>query len=121
MRLDDFDPNAINVEDQRGSGFSIGGAGGKLGCGSIVIALIAYFVFGADPMATLGGLEQGQTSGPVATRGGTDVTSSCTLDQFSKESCNALSSLNNAWSQVFKASNVEFTPRTLVFYSQMGQ
>lgn len=29
MRLDDFDPNAINVEDQRGGGMSIGGAAAR--------------------------------------------------------------------------------------------
>ena len=41
MRLDDFDPNSINVEDQRGTGggFRMGGAGGKLGCGTAREAL----------------------------------------------------------------------------------
>ena len=43
MRLDDFDPNAIKVEDQRGTGggFRMGGRGGQLGCGTILIALVA--------------------------------------------------------------------------------
>ena len=46
MRLDDFDPNAIDVEDQRGSGGFGGGlplglGGGRIGCGTLVIALIA--------------------------------------------------------------------------------
>ena len=40
MRLDDFD-NSINVEDQRGGGGArFSGPGGKIGCGSLVIALI---------------------------------------------------------------------------------
>ena len=66
MRLDDFD-NSINVEDQRGGGgsrFPMGG-GGKLGCGSIVIALIAALVFGVDPAQMLGSMQQGQVSAPV--------------------------------------------------------
>ena len=42
MRLDDFDPDSVRIEDQRGGrmGLPMGG-GGKLGCGSIVIILIA--------------------------------------------------------------------------------
>ena len=63
MRLDDFDPNSIKVEDQRGSGFSLGGTGGRVGCGSIVIALIAALVFGVDPGQMLGGM-QGADTGP---------------------------------------------------------
>ncbi len=120
MRLDDFDPNAISVEDQRGSGLSLGGAGGKIGCGSIVVALIAYFVFGADPMSTLGQM-QGQSSAPVATQGGTNVSESCSVDQFSKESCNTLFSLNKTWAPLFQQANIPFEPPKLVFYSQMGR
>lgn len=122
MKLDDFD-NSINVEDQRGSGFSIGGAGGKLGCGSIVIALIGALVFGIDPGQMLGTLQQGQGGGTaqVQTRGGTTVAESCTADEFSRESCNALSSLNATWQPLFQEANIPFTPPKLVFYSQMGQ
>ena len=120
MRLDDFDPNAVNVEDQRGSGRSIGMAGGKIGCGTLVIALIAAVVFGVDPSQMLGGLEQAQTQGPVQTQGGTTASESCTIDPLSRETCNALSSLNKTWAPVFAASNVQFTPPKLVFYSQAG-
>lgn len=35
MRLDEFDPNAINIEDQRGGGRRLpGGRGGQVGCGT---------------------------------------------------------------------------------------
>jgi predicted metalloprotease len=121
MRLDDFDPNAVNVEDQRGGGFSMGGAGGKLGCGTLVIALIGALVFGIDPTAMLGGLEQVQQQGPVQTQGGTDASSSCTIDAISRETCSALSSLNKTWAPVFAAANVPFKQPKLVFYSQMGR
>ena len=120
MRLDDFDPNAVNVEDQRGSGRSIGMAGGKIGCGTLVIALIAAVVFGVDPTQMLGGLEQGQSQGPVQTQGGTTASESCTTDPLSRESCNALSSLNKTWEPVFRASNIQFAQPKLVFYSQAG-
>ncbi|MET0252164.1 MAG: neutral zinc metallopeptidase [Novosphingobium sp.] len=120
MRLDDFDPRNINVEDQRGSGFSLGGAGGRVGCGSIVIALIAALVFGVDPGQMLGTM-QGSQSGPVATQGGTSSSESCSVDQVSRESCNALSSLNKTWTPLFAEAKIPFTPPKLVFYSQAGQ
>ena len=120
MRLDDFDPNSVNVEDQRGSGFSLGGTGGRVGCGSIVIALIAALVFGVDPSQMLGG-SQGEPTGQVAPQGGTNATESCSIDAVSRESCNALSSLNKTWAPLFEAAKVPFTPPKLVFYSQMGR
>lgn len=132
MRLDDFDPNEVNVEDQRGSGggmrgFPIGGRGGSLGCGTLVIALIAAVVLGVDPSQMLGGLEQaqqqlpqqqGQAQGPAA--GGANASESCTIDASSKQTCNALSSLNKTWAPVFQQAGVEFRRPKLVFYSQMG-
>jgi predicted metalloprotease len=120
MRLDDFDPNSVNVEDQRGSGFSIGGTGGRVGCGGIVIALIAALVFGVDPSQMLGTMA-GSDSGQVTTQGGTNASESCNVDQFSKESCNSLSSLNKTWAPLFQQANIPFTPPKLVFYSQMGR
>jgi predicted metalloprotease len=120
MRLDDFDPNAVNVGDQRGSGFSLGGTGGRVGCGSLVIALIAALVFGVDPTQMLGGMS-GSDTGSVATQGGSNATESCTVDAVSRESCNALSSLNKTWAPLFEAAKLPFTPPRLVFYSQMGR
>jgi predicted metalloprotease len=120
MRLDDFDPNSVNIGDQRGSGFSLGGAGGKVGCGSIVIALIGALIFGVDPGQMLGTMN-GADTGQVATAGGSSATESCSVDQVSRESCNALSSLNKTWTPLFAAANIPFTPPKLVFYSRMGQ
>jgi len=124
MRLDDFDPGSINVEDQRGrGGFPMGG-GGKIGCGTIVIAIIAAVVFGIDPMQTIGGIEAVQNStqqaGP-APKSGAAPSESCSTDALSKESCNALSSLNKTWQPIFKSSNIAFQPPKLVFYSQAGR
>ena len=129
MRLDDFDPNAIDVEDQRGSGggfqLPLGGAGGKLGCGGIVIALIAAVVFGVDPAQMLGGLQtdSGTPQSQQLPGGGAggSAAESCNVDAFSKESCNALSSLNKTWEPIFQQSKVEFARPKLVFYSQRGR
>lgn len=121
MRLDDFD-SSINVEDQRGGGsrFPMGG-GGKLGCGSIVIALIAAVVFGVDPAQMLGSLQQGQVQAPTQQQGGTSLAESCSANAFSRESCNALSSLNKTWEPLFRQADIPFQSPKLVFYSQAGQ
>ena len=130
MRLDDFDPNAIDVEDQRGGrlgggfGLPIGGAGGKLGCGSILVVIIAALVFGVDPAQMLGQLgqtEQQQSLPPGTVEGGTTATQSCTVDAGSRESCNALSSLNKTWEPLFQQAGIPFRRPKLVFYSQRGQ
>lgn len=127
MRLDDFDPNAIDIEDQRGSGGGrIGlplGGGGKIGCGTVVIALIGYFVFGINPVQLIGGLEQvQQQQAPQALpgRAGTTATESCTIDASSRQSCNALSSLNKTWGALFAAGGERLVRPKLVFYSQAG-
>ncbi len=126
MKLDDFDPRSINIEDQRGGGFRLpGGGGGKLGCGTILIAVVAALVFGVDPGQMLGQLGQMQSEAPTQTQpqagGGATTSESCNLNEMSRESCNALSSLNKTWAPIFAASNVRFSPPKLVFYSQAGR
>lgn len=127
MRLDDFDPRDVNVEDQRGGMLPVGMRGGSIGCGTLVIALIAALVFGVDPTQMIGGLQQGQQQAPQeqgqlpGQPGGKTAEESCTVDEGSRETCNALSSLNKTWKPIFAQSNVPFTPPKLVFYSQAGQ
>ena len=125
MRLDDFDPNSIHVEDQRGSGggFRMGGRGGQLGIGTVLIALVGYFVFGIDPIQTIGGIQQvgGASQQQVTPEvGGSDASESCSVDALSRESCNALSSLNKTWEPTLAGSNIRFEPPKLVFYAQSG-
>jgi predicted metalloprotease len=123
MRLDDFDPRDVNVEDQRGGMLPIGLSGGRIGCGTLVIALIAAVIFGVDPGQMLGGLQDAQEqSGPMRPQTAPKSTSeSCSVDQVSRETCNALSSLNKTWEPIFRQANIRFRPPKLVFYSQMGQ
>ena len=122
MRLDEFDPNSVNVEDQRGSGrggFSMG-RGGSVGCGTLAVALILSYVLGVDPGQLLGGMESAttaQTGGPGA---GTNAAESCKVDQASLDTCNALSSLNKTWAPEFATAKIPFQAPGLVFYSQQG-
>jgi predicted metalloprotease len=115
MRLGPFDPNNIRVRRGGGGGLPIGGAGG-VGCGTIVIALIAYFVFGADPSQFLGGTQVTDQGGYSSQQGGETGAQICNDNQYATEACNALSSLNSTWQPVFEKAGIRFTQPTLVFY-----
>jgi predicted metalloprotease len=135
MRLDDFDPNDINVEDQRGSGGGFGGGGGgggllfgllpligsRFGCGGIVVVLLLLAVFGG--LGNIGGMlgGGGQTSAPTSQRAGTDVASSCNLNAQSKAACNAFQSSENTWEALFQKSGQRFQEPKLVFYGGNGK
>lgn len=118
MRLNPFNTGNINVRSSGGGGFPGGGAGG-LGCGTIIIAAIGYFVFGLDPMqtaSTVEGFQQGQVaSGPAKT----DEQAICTSGPYATEACNALQSLNETWGRVFQEQGYgdQFRQPTLDLYS----
>jgi predicted metalloprotease len=121
MRLDDFDPDNIKVTEggSRGGGFSLGG--GKLGCGGLIIVLIGALVFGVDPGQMLGTLENVQQQTPTTAQqpagGSRSATEICTQNAYSRESCNALSSLDKTWRPLFQKANVPFEQPMLHFYT----
>jgi hypothetical protein len=113
------------VVDQRGQGGrSFGRTGGSIGCGTIVIALIAALAFGVDPAQMLGGLQDQGASTPVTQQrelGGGTLAETCAVNRYSKETCDVLSSLNKTWEPLFERANIAFKRPTLHFYSQVGQ
>jgi uncharacterized protein len=118
MRLNPFDASRINVGGG-GGGFP-GGAGGGLGCGGVVIALIAALVFGVDPTAMLGGLQQGGTA--TTQQGGSPQSAQelCTANAYATEACNALQSLDETWQPAFAAAGIPFKQPRLWFISGGG-
>jgi len=117
MRLNRFDPSAINVRGGGGGGFP-GGAGGGIGCGTLVIALIAALVFGVDPTQMLGGMQQGAPTSVERGDGSPQsVEQFCTQNAYATESCNALQSLNQTWEPEFHRANIPFKAPELVFYT----
>ena len=139
MRLDDFDPN-INVEDQRGQGggFGLGGGGGgggllfgllpligsRFGCGGIAVVLLLFAVFGG--LGNLGSIFGGGGGTQVATaprtgQAGSSTQSSCSLNPESRAACNAFSSADKTWAQLFAQSGKRFEQPKLVFYDRNGQ
>jgi len=116
MRLNPFNASNINVGGGGGGGFP-GGAGGGLGCGTIVIALIAAVVFGVDPTSMLGGMQGGPTSEQQGSGSSQSAQELCTANAYATESCNALQSLNQTWEPAFQAANIQFQQPRLYFIS----
>lgn len=117
MRLNPFNTGGIDVRGG-GGGFPGGGAGG-IGCGTLIIAAIAYFVFGADPMQTIGAIEGAQQQSGAGQAEGSGMTEEelCTANAYATESCNALLSLNQTWEPIFRQAGIEFRQPALTFYS----
>ena len=116
MRLNPFNTGNINVRSSSGGG--VGKAGG-LGCGTIVIAALGYFVFGLDPFqtaATVESVQQGtQAQGEIST----DQNEVCTTGPYAREACDGLLSLDQTWGRVFEEQGLgdRFQRPTLHLYS----
>lgn len=126
MRLDDYDPDSVQVEDQgtqRGGMKLPGGRGGQMGCGTLVIVLIASLVFGVDPAQMLGGAEIQQTPAgqEEGQAGASTEEQACSASELKREGCNALSSLNKTWEPLFRQANIEFRQPYLKYYTQVGR
>ena len=91
--------------------------GGSIGCGTLVLAAIAYFVFGADPMQSLDGTQASDQASysDTSQRGTESAAQLCSENQYATEACNALSSLNQTWQPVFQQAGVKWHQPELVF------
>lgn len=117
MRLPRFDPRDVNVSSGGGGGLPRG----KLGCGTLVIVLIAALMFGVDPGQMLATLDSTQQV-PAPQQGqmppqGASAEQLCAQNQYALESCNALSSLNKTWQPLFDQAGIAFAQPRLMFYS----
>lgn len=100
-----------NVEDRRG--MSSGRAG--LGLGTIVIALIAAWLFGVDPRMIMGVLEGVDTvSGSSTQQRGP---APAPTDETGRFVSVVLASTEDVWSQIFVQAGKTYDPPKLVLYS----
>ncbi len=128
MRLDDVDTSDVNAEDHGnagGGGFGFPRSGGglplgrRMGCGTVVILLIAALVFGVNPSTMMGGGQptgqtpQAQTQSTVAGGNG------CDGSPLKKQSCQVLALGNSTWKAQFTDGSYH-APR-MVFYSENDQ
>ncbi|GMM94207.1 neutral zinc metallopeptidase [Qipengyuania sp. MTN3-11] len=120
MRLNPFDTGSIDV---RSSGGGLpGGKAGGLGCGTIILAAVGYFVFGMDPFQTAAVVEGVQQNSQAAGPASTDEQEICTSSEYATEACNALTSLNQTWAQTFEQQGFgdRFRQPTLDLYGGGG-
>ena len=120
MRLNPF--NTGNIDVRSSGGGMPGGKAGGVGCGTIVIAALGYFVFGLDPMQTAGMVESVQQGQQQAGPTNTDEQAICTSSAYAREACNGLQSLNQTWAQTFEAQGYgdRFAQPTLDLYGGGG-
>ena len=120
MKLRGFDTSKIKVRSS-GSGRRgriPGGRGGGIGIGTLIIVAIAYFVFGADPMQTLGTVQEVQegSSGPQQ-RSQVSEEQVCLRGPYATEACNALQSLNETWEPEFRRAGIRFEQPVLDLFT----
>ena len=118
MRLKRFDTSKIRVRSSGGGRRIPGGRGGGIGIGTLIIAAIAYFIFGANPIETLStieGAQQGnaQQSGAQSQLSEQEI---CTSGPYATEACNALQSLNQTWEPEFRRAGIAFRDPILDLY-----
>ncbi len=120
MRMDD-QRESDNLEDRRGGGFGGGGGlrlgGGRLGLGTIAIALVASYFLGINPMTVLsmlsgGGMPAVEQRAPPAHKPPAD-------DQMAKFVSKVLASTEDTWNEVFRASGKQYVEPKLVLFSGM--
>jgi uncharacterized protein len=120
MRLNRFDPRNIRVRQGGGGGGRFpGGGGGKVGCGTLVIVVVAALVFGVDPGQMLGTIDSVQQSAPAGQQPQSNLseTQVCEQNKYSLEACNALDSLNRTWQPEFERAEIAFRDPELAFYT----
>ncbi len=103
-----------NVRDVRGSAGGRRGLGGgrSLGIGSVVIALVAGWIFGVNPLTVLGLLDGGQSAAPTQSEGRAPAAN----DSSARFVAAILASTEDVWGEQFKnAGSTYRAPRLNIF------
>lgn len=118
MRLKRFDTSKIRVRSSGGGGRFPGGRGGGIGIGTLILAAIAYFIFGADPIETISTMEGAQQTSSRQAGGQSELSEQqiCTSGPYATEACNALQSLNETWEPEFRRAGIPFKDPLLDLY-----
>lgn len=95
-----------NVENRRG-----GGGGGKISIGAIIIALIAWRVFGIDPQTTLGVASQLQNTSPSYQQENQSQAESRAFVET------ILADTEDVWTPIFAQAGKTYIPPKLVLFS----
>jgi predicted metalloprotease len=118
MRLDN-QRESDNLEDRRGNGSGGGGlrlGGGRMGLGTIAIALVASYFLGINPLTVLnmlsggGGMPAIEQSAPPARRPPAD-------DETARFVSKVLASTEDTWNEAFRANGQKYQEPKLVLFS----
>ena len=101
-----------NVEDRRAGGGGFGFGGKSSGIGTIVIALLAWGVFGINPLTTIGvlGGAGSQVSQPAPGQ------APPANDQAAAFVSTVLASTEDAWTQIFRQGGAQYREPRLVLF-----
>ncbi|MDO5626062.1 MAG: neutral zinc metallopeptidase, partial [Pseudomonadota bacterium] len=105
-----------NVEDRRASGGGRGGfgiGGRSIGIGTIVIALVAWGVFGINPLTTIGVLSGGGSPAVVQQQPAGQPPAN---DQGSAFVRTVLASTEDVWNETFRAGGAQYREPRLVLF-----
>lgn len=100
-----------NVEDRRGAGGLR--AGRNIGLGTVVIALLAGWIFGINPLTVLGLLGGGGVDAPVAQAPGQAPPAD---DRQAAFVATVLADTEDVWHGVFRAANASYREPRLVLF-----
>ncbi len=104
-----------NVEDRRGMRVPGGRAGG-LGLGTIVVALLGSWLFGINPMVTIGLMQgAGQLAGsgaPTQVEGKRGPVQ----DEAGRFTSVVLASTEDVWTEIFRQAGAQYRPPKLVMF-----
>jgi uncharacterized protein len=119
MRMDD-QRESDNIEDRRGGGFGGGGGlrlgGGRLGIGTIVIALVASYFLGINPLTVLSMLSGGGGM-PAIEQSAPPAHMPPAHDETAIFVSKVLASTEDTWIEVFRASGRQYEEPKLVLFS----
>lgn len=116
MRMDG-QRESDNLEDRRGGGGGLSFGGGRMGLGTIVVALVASYFLGVNPLTVLnmlsgGGMPAIEQSAPPAHRPPAD-------DDTARFVSQVLASTEDTWNTAFRASGRDYQEPKLVLFSGM--
>lgn len=104
---------SANVEDRRGGGFRGASGGVKLSGGVILLALVASFLLGENPLQILGSMGGGQTSSAPQSRQPANRGNDEAADFVSV----VLADTEDTWSDLFRSAGQRYQAPKLVLYS----
>ncbi len=108
-----------NVEDRRtgsgaGSGPRVGGRG--VGIGGIVIALVAAWIFGINPMTVLGLLDGGVPTSPPTAQTAPPLGKTPSADPQTAFVRTVLAQTEDVWNEIFRANGQSYPQPKLVLF-----